>query len=462
MKLNSVNKQLAVLLLVLAPVLYAFFPSYTAIGLAISFVFILNFFLKLEYQLDIRYLIITIAAAQWILGAILSYWFVPRENVYSMVIEAEVYFQFILPTFIFFFVGLFLPISKAKIKKIDTKKKFTLLLNKNNSLDIILILSGLFFSIFNKVAPESLRFITFLLGGIKYVGFLILLLNPKRKNRKLYLVLGAFFLLLTAVLDGSFGTLTYWVILMFIVYAFFIKISNKIKIILTVSAILAVFLMQAVKFEYRDRIWFSSSDYSATEKLKLFRDITELQTQDGLVNEETQQSVISRINQGWIISHIIHHMQLTGEYLEGETINRTVLSIILPGSLYEDKLRAGGQEYFSRFTGRRLGRSTSMNISVIGEAYGNYGSFGAMIFMFIFGFFLNLFWRAVVFIIRKHPLVVFFIPMIFQQAVKAENDLFIVLNHIIKAGIFVFMVYFALSKVYSFKLKRRPNQHILR
>jgi hypothetical protein len=437
-------------------VFYVFFSAYIAIGLALSITFIFNFFLKLEYKLDIRSLIITIASTQWILGAILSYWFVPTNDAYAMVVEPSKYFSFALPAVIMYSIGLYIPFYRRKIIKKDSYLKFSEVLRQNKNLDIILILSGLFFSVFSKVAPESLRFITFLLGGIKFVGLLMLLLNSERNRRNLYLVISVFLLLFTSVVDGSFGTLTYWTILMFVVFAFFIKLSNRTKIYLSITAVLAIFIMQAVKFEYRERVWFGEESFSILDRLDLFKEITEQQTQEGVATEETQQSVISRINQGWIISHIIRNMEITNNYANGESIERTILSVFLPGSLYPEKL--DNQErikYFSEFTGRKLGRTVAMGTSVLGEAYANYGAFGGIVFMFFFGIFFNLTWVIVKKIIVKHPLILFFIPMIFQQAIKAENNLFVVLNHIIKSGFFILLLYFGLSIIYNFKLKKR-------
>ena len=93
-----------------------------------------------------------------------------------------------------------------------------------------------------------------------------------------------------------------------------------------------------------------------------------------------------------------------------------------------------------------------MNIGVIGEAYGNYGRFGSFAFMFVFGLFLNIIFKFVIKIIIKTPIIIFFIPMLFQQVIKAEGDFFIVLNHIVKAGVFIYAIYWCLSKIYKLKV----------
>lgn len=456
--MKSVNTNIFTFVFISFVVLAAFFPLHIALALPLSMAFVLNFILKLYYRLDVRFLIITVAAVQWVLGSVLSYWFVPSDNVYAMKVDAPEYYAFILPALLVCAAGLFAPLGSTKLSKNELFSKIQFLLRKNANIDIILILAGMFFSVFEKMAPASLRFIVFLLSGIKYVGLLMLIINTQRKRRKLYLYISIIILLALSVLDGSFGGLTYWTVLMFMIYAYFVKFSLRQILIMGTVAVFGIMIMQVVKIQYREAVWFGGTNYSVTEKFELFRDLTEQQTQDGIANDEAQQSTISRINQGWIISHIMYNMNHGGEYLGGETIFRTVLSVILPGSLYEDKLKAGGQEYFTLFTGRRIGETTSMNISVLGEAYGNYGSYGGLVFMFIFGLFLNAAWLLTVKIIRKHPLMLFFVPMLFQQVIKAENDLFIVINHLIKAGLFVFVIYFTLSKFYNLKIKQLRSQ----
>lgn len=429
-----------------------FFPLWEAAGITLTAVFLYNFFIFSQKSFDIRHLIILIATVQWVFGSILSYYFVPIDDAYVMMIDSSKYLSFTVLAIIFYAAGLFFPLKQSNIKKETIKIKISKILRANQNLDVVLIVIGLFFSIFSKVAPESLRFITFLLGGIKYVGLLLITTNPFRKKRKLIFAISAALLLLSAVLDGSFGTLTYWLILMYVIYDYLITISKLQKIILVVSAVFAILIMQSVKMMYREIVWFGGEKYSITEKLDLFSNLVEQQTQEGISNEETEKSTISRINQGWIISHTMNNMEHGGEFLQGETIYRTILSVILPGSLYGDKLMPQERrEYFEIFTGRSLGRTVSMGISVLGEAYGNYGTFGASIFMFLFGLFLNISWLIVNRIILKYPLIIFFIPMLFQQVIKAENDFFVVLNHLVKSSIFILFIYVGLSKFYKLR-----------
>ena len=441
-----------IVIVVFASILLSlFFSGWEAIGIGMTIISIINFFYYTKTSFDIRHLIVLIAVIQWVFGAVLSYHFIPEVDVYKMKVESKQYFSLAIPGMFFYIVGLFFPINYKKVNKANLISRINILRLKNKNIDIFLVITGLAFSVFNKLAPESLRFIVFLLSGIQFVGLVMLLTNPYRKKKKLILIITGLFLLISGIIRGGFGLIFVWIIASFVIYNYFVKVPAKQIIIIGSIAILMIFLMQGIKMQYRSITWMSGIEYSITEKLDVFTKLVS-EKQD-ISDEETQKSVISRINQGWIISEIIANMEVYGgEYLEGESINKAILSTVLPGSLYDEKRKAGGQEYFSRFTGRRLGKTTSMNIGVIGEAYGNYGRFGSFAFMFVFGLFLNIIFKFVIKIIIKTPIIIFFIPMLFQQVIKAEGDFFIVLNHIVKAGVFIYAIYWGLSKIYKLKV----------
>ena len=61
----------------------------------------------------------------------------------------------------------------------------------------------------------------------------------------------------------------------------------------------------------------------------------------------------------------------------------------------------------------------------------------------------------VVFMFQKYqkasPIIVFFLPIVFFQVIKAETDLTTVLNHLVKSIIFVLMFMFFIKKVINIK-----------
>ena len=93
-----------------------------------------------------------------------------------------------------------------------------------------------------------------------------------------------------------------------------------------------------------------------------------------------------------------------------------------------------------------------MGLGLIGEAYANFGISGGAFFMFIIGLFYNFFLSRIFKIGEKHPALIFFIPLLFLQVVKAETDFSVILNHLIKATIIVWFVFFSFNKFLKIKI----------
>ena len=74
-----------------------------------------------------------------------------------------------------------------------------------------------------------------------------------------------------------------------------------------------------------------------------------------------------------------------------------------------------------------------MDISQVGEAYANFGAIGGMIFMLLVGLFFNWIIARISKWGNIYPDLIFWLPLIFLQVVKAETSLVTVLNHLTKA-----------------------------
>jgi len=98
------------------------------------------------------------------------------------------------------------------------------------------------------------------------------------------------------------------------------------------------------------------------------------------------------------------------------------------------------------YAGIELSSTTAMDIGQMGEAYANFGVFGGIIFMFLLGLFLN--W-VVTFLERKslkYPDLLFWVPLIFLQSIKAETDVAIILNHITKTALVTWFFFTPFAK----------------
>ena len=94
-----------------------------------------------------------------------------------------------------------------------------------------------------------------------------------------------------------------------------------------------------------------------------------------------------------------------------------------------------------------------MGISIVGEAYGNFNRFGGIIFMGIWGYFLAMYWRFLFKGLQNNVLLLAFLPIVFLQVIKAETELVVVLNHLIKATIVVYLFFWAAKAFLNWNLK---------
>ncbi|NJK95537.1 MAG: hypothetical protein HC905_12120 [Bacteroidales bacterium] len=170
-----------------------------------------------------------------------------------------------------------------------------------------------------------------------------------------------------------------------------------------------------------------------------------------VTNTSTEDFVV-RLNQGWIISRIMYYIPAEAPFADGETVNDALSATLLPRFLNPEKTVVGGKEYFERFTGFTLLSSTSMGASLLGEGYANYGYYGAIIFMFFIGIFFRLALNIIYRIADKYPTLILWLPLIFLQVVKAESDLIRVLNHLVKASLLVFLIYWFCYKVMRWRI----------
>lgn len=159
-----------------------------------------------------------------------------------------------------------------------------------------------------------------------------------------------------------------------------------------------------------------------------------------------------RLNQGWIISAIMQNVPDYEPYAEGETIYEAITSSLLPRVLAPWKKSAGGRENFRRFTGLPIADETSMGISMAGEGYGNYGKWGGILFMFIWGLFVGWFWHLLTWLSQYYPTLLLWTPILFLQVIKAETEFGVVLNYLIKSGFLLAGVVWFIRKQFGIRV----------
>jgi hypothetical protein len=430
--------------------LLAFSPlSFLAIFGVLFFVYILNsLLLGLGEGIPIHIVIVFIAALQWIIGPILSYYTGINHPFYGMQVPEEEYLSFAISGVFLFYLGLSLPIAglshipKAILSGISNEVKQ----KKRGAYYLIGI--GFFSSLVASFAPPSLSFFLYLLSQLKFIGCFYLYLNESRNNAVLYFVFAT--LLLSALVQAMFHDLLLWSFFFLFIYCIKYKVSLTRKVVTLVVGFFMMFVLQSVKYQYRDVAWAATS-LGAYDKAGIFFGmITErLWSPDLLFDTKTNELTVTRLNQGWIITRVMNYVPYVRPFADGETVRSAFSSTLLPRFLAPDKaVVAGGRENMERFTGIILQKGTSMNISLLGEGYGNYGRNGGILFMFLMGIAFSLILRVLLIKSVLHPTYIFWIPFLYLQVIKAETDLATTLNYIFKASIVMLLVFYAFRRIF--------------
>ncbi len=427
---------------------------WSAFGIALFIIFSIRFFNNLGKTVDIRDLIVILSILQWIIGPYLAYrFYISKIKTYDMVTPENIYMSFVVPATALFSFGLFIPLKLKTFKTAQTLSQITEIVLRYKNIDLFFIVLGLFFNIIWNSMPDNLKFISFLIGNLHFVGLLFLLQNKERKHRNIYIVLTFLFTFISSLNSGMFHDLILWLGFMFMFIAFIKKFSFIKKLTIILSILTLIIILQTVKAQFRDIIWKNNNTASSSEQKRVeifYNLVSENVGGNFFMSQKNINNLVSRLNQGWIISRIMYYVPAFEPFANGETIYAGLTSSLIPRFIYENKEKAGGTENFERFTGHELQPGTSMNLSILGEAYANFG-YNAIFFMFIFGLFLNYSYAVIKKKIIIRPTLLFFIPIIYLQVVKAETDFVTVLNHLVKASIFVVLIYWGLKTFFKIK-----------
>jgi hypothetical protein len=426
--------------------------SWLALAGALFSLFILN---KLIFGfgegIPVNIVMVFMACMQWIVGPILSYYTGINHPFYGMQVPEEYYFSFILPGIILYYLGLSLPIlGVSNLPRLVLSQMGEVASNKQHAA-YYLIGIGFLSSFAQRVAPGSLFFFLYLLSQLKYIGCFYLYFSSKKNNKLLYIIFGT--LALDAVIAALFHDLILWGMFFLFIYSMKNKVSLSMKYSVLIGCLFFLLILQSVKYQYRSIAW-SNASLNSYDKTELFLSMAweSVLSSDILFATKTNELSITRLNQGWIITRVMNYVPAIQPFADGETIEGAFSAALLPRFLAEDKAKAGGRYMMLRFTGIDLQETASMNISLIGEAYGNYGRGNGIWFMLIIGIVFSLVLRFIFIKSRDNPTILFWIPFLFLQVVKAETDLTTTLNYLVKATIVMIIVFYGFRKVLKIEL----------
>lgn len=400
-----------------------------------------DFINQLGKAIPIRPLMLLIAFVQWVIAPFLSYHFFPNSQFYYMQIPEETYMSFIIPAILAFYIGL-----KIKLVFSDTDYVNLYYESENDEIlkkrGVFLYFIGVLAYIIAPFAPNALLFAIFLLNKLQFIGaFYLFAANVRYK----YLwLMGAFVpVVLAAGKSTVFHDMLLWGGYMFIMYAFFKKITLFRKLLIVAGGIFLIMFIQYIKADYRKQLITQGT----SDRTELIIEVANKNYEEQGLTDKYFQNFVDRLNQGWIIARIMRVVPAYEPFAEGETIRNGIVASLVPRLFNPDKIQSGGAN-FERFTHMEL-RGTSMNLGLVGEAYANYGIQGGVIFMFIIGLFFNI----SLYILKRYAKntyeVYLWIPFLFLYVVKAEEDFSTMFNQFTKAVLVIYIIFWLMNKIYS-------------
>lgn len=431
----SSQASLAYLVIVACLGFFQIFPNILLVS-TLGIISFKEFYQKIDRGLPLLELTNLIAVLQWTIGPAISFFFGLDHYKYHMYVDEATFFSFALPATCCFtatILGWGLVVDQ-RLFIAEKGREFYFLYG------VYLVTIAFVAESVSGRAPASVQFFFYLLSQLRYVAAMYFLLSGHR-FRFVATLVACSSLFVKSSSAGMFHDLLLWLALIFCVWYPSAKWLHYRKPYVFLVAGLLIFTIQVVKQDYRERlrvgdrpsIFLMAFDYLSPAGKAWDEDILSL--------------ALVRLNQGWIISAVMKHVPAVEPFANGQTVVDSVIALA-PRFIIADKAGAGGREGFRRFTGLPIGDHTSMSVCVLGEAYANFGEFGGILFMAAFGGFIAVYYTQILKWTYKHPDFLLWIPLIFYQAIKAETDLVVIVNQIVKGSIVAFGCYWALHRYF--------------
>lgn len=408
-----------------------------AIASTVVLVFVMSEFVRrMDQGIPLMQITAAIATLQWLIGPSLTYYAGLVHGRYFMYVPDSVYFQYALPATCIYCV------CAMSFGGSLNQRRLMRLVDRRNYFGIGIVLVSVSFAaqFFAGVAPSGLAFFFHLCSQLRYVGALYFLFSDHRA-RYFLAAASCLPLFFASAESGMFHDLILWLAMLSTFWIARRKWELMPKLVFITAGAVFVFTIQVIKQDYREKL-------EAGKDPSLIGEVIGAISQDRFLEDDVISLATARLNQGWIISATMLNVPYREPYANGETIKTAVFAAIMPRLLDQGKKGAGGQENFRRFTGLPIQQGTSMGISPLGEAYVNFGVEGGIAFMLVFGIVFSLLYRFVAGKVVRYPDLMFWIPLVFYQGIKAETEMIVVLNQLVKGGVIVLIGYIAVQRLF--------------
>lgn len=375
-----------------------------------------------------------------------------RNWTYHMRVPIEEYYGYMIPATLALIVGLKVNIFFRKTtypihqQYMINMKKY---LSDMKWQGLWLVAAGILASFLQPYVPSALGFLFFLLRYLMFVGvFFVVYSNFPNKRIVLFFVFAL--LIYRSISGGMFGELVFMSVMAVILAALGFQFRYVSKLGIFLLGIFGIILIQGIKPAFRSQTW---SGRNQDSKVSIFFNVLGEKISDPgsiFAKEKLLFASYVRFNEGQIISRVMYNVPNRFPYADGELFLSLAGSIV-PRVIWPDKPEAGGAANFERFIGIKL-KGYSIGLSPFGEAYGNFGRVGAIVFMLFFGLMFNFFFHWLLKICLSRPSLILWFPFLFFYAVQIESDVVTMLNSFTKGAIFAYLIYKLFDKVLKIKL----------
>lgn len=408
------------------------------------FAFVMSEFIRrMDRGIPLMQITAAIATLQWLIGPTLTYYVGLVHGRYFMYVPDSVYFHYALPATCVYCVcvmSLGGSLNQRLLLGLVDRRHFF-------SIGLILVVVSFASQYLAGRTPAGLAFFFHLCSQLRYVGALYFLFS-QHKARYVFAIGACLPLFFASAESGMFHDLILWLAMLTTFWIARHPWRMGPKLTFIVLGGVFVFTIQVIKQDYRKKL-------ETGKNPSLVGEIIGAISEERFLEEDALSLATARLNQGWIISATMMNVPYREPFARGETIKTAVLASVMPRLFFQGKKGAGGQENFRRFTGLPIQKETSMGISPLGEAYVNFGVEGGIAFMAVFGILFSALYRFVATRVVRHPDLIFWIPLIFYQGIKAETEMIVVLNQLVKGGVIVAFGYFAVRRLFIPMLTRR-------
>lgn len=398
--------------------------------------------------IPIRYISSVMMCIQMLLGPTLAYNGLDQFQTgqYKMQIPESEYFSYAIPAVLSFIAGLYL-FSKELPGEIPNVKKISIFVSEHQSIPFVFIAIGFIASFLTKSFTSELKFVMVLLGSFKYIGlFLIIIGNKKIKLVPLVVVYGS--IILSSLAEGMFFDLITWLIFLGAVYSYVYKPSFGIKLSFVILLVLIATTIQLLKGDYRQATWGMGEQGDAEIFQKTLEEKNE---KSGIFNIENLAKSNVRINQGYIVTHIMRTVPTLVPFEHGAELKLVLEAAFLPRILAPNKLNAGDRAIFTKYTNMPIASGTSMGLSSVGDAYINFGVKGGCVFMFFFGLLFNFVLKKFNEFSIQFPVLILFSCLVFYFPIRPDCELQTILGHLVKSCFLIFVMLKIWKHLFLFK-----------